>query len=135
MSNAFEGIGNLGMAPQLTIVDGLGEQNESRSVCNMRVYFDRQVPDRQDGGFKEKGGFWLSVDIWGFRADEAMRLLKKGSRIFVKGNLREESWTDESSGEVKTELRLSADSFFIDSLCVESLVLKNKRDVKSDAKS
>jgi len=133
MSNEFEGIGNLGMAPQLTIVDGLGEQNESRSVCNIRVYFDRQVPDRQDGGFKDKGGFWITVDIWGFRADEAMRLLKKGSRIFVKGNLREESWTDESSGEVKKELRLTADSFFIDSLCVESLVFKTKRDVNPNA--
>jgi single-strand DNA-binding protein len=133
MSNEFEGIGNLGMAPQLTIVDGLGEQNESRSVCNLRVYFDRQVPDRQDGGFKDKGGFWITVDIWGFRADEAMRLLKKGSRIFVKGNLREESWTDESSGEVKKELRLTADSFFIDSLCVESLVFKTKRDVNPNA--
>ncbi len=133
MSNEFEGVGNLGMAPQLTIVDGLGEQNESRSVCNLRVYFDRQVPDRPDGGFKDKGGFWLSVDIWGFRADEAMRLLKKGSRIFVKGSLREESWTDESSGEVKKELRLAADSFFIDSLCVESLVFKTKRDVNSNA--
>ncbi len=133
MSNAFEGTGNLGMAPQLTIVDGLGDQNESRSVCNLRVYFDRQVPDRQDGGFKDKGGFWVTVDIWGFRADEAMRLLKKGSRIFVKGNLREESWTDESSGEVKKELRLTADSFFIDSLCVESLVFKTKRDVNPNA--
>ena len=133
MSNEFEGIGNLGMAPQLTIVDGLGEQNESRSVCNLRVYFDRQVPDRQDGGFKDKGGFWITVDIWGFRADEAMRLLKKGSRIFVKGNLREESWTDESSGEVKKELRLTADSFFIDSLCVESLVFNTKRDVNPNA--
>lgn len=133
MSNEFTGVGNLGMAPQLTVVDGLGEQNESRSVCNLRVYFDRQVPDRQDGGFKDKGSFWLTVDIWGFRADEAMRLLKKGSRIFVKGNLREESWSDESSGEIKKELRLTADSFFIDSLCVESLVFKTKRDVNSNA--
>ena len=47
--------------------------------------------------------------------------------------MREESWTDESSGEVKKELRLAADSFFIDSLCVESLVFKTKRDVNSNA--
>ena len=133
MSNEFEGIGNLGTAPSLTKVGAAGGAGESHNVCNMRVYFDRQVQDSDaDGGYRDKGGFWLTVDIWGFRAEEAMRVLNKGSRIFVRGNMREESWTDESTGEVKKELRLSANSFFIDSMCVESLVFKSKRDVNSN---
>lgn len=132
MSNEFEGVGNLGTAPSLTKVGAAGA-GESRNVCNMRVYFDRQVQDSDaDGGYRDKGGFWLTVDIWGFRAEEAMRVLNKGSRIFVRGNMREESWTDESTGEVKKELRLSANSFFIDSMCVESLVFKSKRDINSN---
>ena len=132
MSNEFEGVGNLGTAPSLTKVGAAGV-GESRNVCNMRVYFDRQVHDSDaDGGYRDKGGFWFTVDIWGFRAEEAMRVLNKGSRIFVRGNMREESWTDESTGEVKKELRLSVNSFFIDSLCVESLVFKSKRDINSN---
>ncbi|MBT7436656.1 MAG: single-stranded DNA-binding protein [Gammaproteobacteria bacterium] len=129
MSNVFEGVGNLGQEPKLSKVDGHDENSDPRSVCNIRVYFDRQVPDKQDGDFKDKGGFWLSVDIWAFRADEAMRLLKKGSRIFVKGSMREVSWNDAESGELRKEIRLTADLFFIDSMCVESVVFKSKRDV------
>lgn len=133
MSNDFSGAGNLGTAPQLTKVNDPSGKNEPRSVCNMRVYFDRRVADKQEAsGFKDKGGFWLSVDIWGFRADEAMRLLKTGSRIFVEGSLREETWTDEKTGEIRKEMKLSADMFFIDSLCIESLMFKKNKRANGD---
>jgi len=122
MSSEFNGIGNLGVIPKLTSVDVLG--NGARNVANMRIYFDRQVPDG-DNGFKDKGGFWLTVDMWGFRAEEAVRLLNKGSRVFVKGILRQESWNDDK-GEERTEMRLTADYFSIDTLCIDSVIYKSK---------
>jgi len=123
MINQFQGIGNLGTAPVLSIVP-VGE--EQRKVVNMRVYFDRPVGEE----FKDKGGFWYSVDIWGYRAEEALRVLKKGSRVFLTGSLRQESWTDEG-GEVRSEQRLSADYFFIDSVCIESVKYREKNQEKS----
>ena len=121
MSNQFQGVGNLGVAPTLTAVNVAGE---ARKVANMRLYFDRQIA-KGDDGYADKGGFWLSVDMWGFRAEEAIRLLKKGSRVFVQGMLREESWKEET-GEERTALRLTVDYFAIDSICVESLQFKEK---------
>ncbi len=120
MINEFSGIGNLGKNPTLTsvVVDG-----ESRKVANLRVYFDRPVGE----DFKDKGGFWLSVDIWGFRAEEAIRVLKKGARAYFSGTMRMEEWTDEDSGEIRSEMRLSADYFFIDSMCVENVIYREKK--------
>ena len=125
MINQFQGIGNLGTAPVLSIVP-VGE--EQRKVVNMRVFFDRPVGEE----FKDKGGFWYSVDIWGYRAEEALRVLKKGTRVFLTGSLRQESWTDEE-GEVRSEQRLSADYFFIDSVCIDSIQYREKNQEKSTA--
>lgn len=126
MINEFCGIGNLGKNPTLVTVD---VESESRKVANMRVYFDRPVGE----DFKDKGGFWLSVDIWGFRAEEAIRVLKKGARAYFSGTLRMESWTDHETGEIRSEMRLSADYFFIDSMCVENVIYREKKQqVTSD---
>jgi single-strand DNA-binding protein len=122
MLNRFESIGNVGSNPKLSTVP-VGD--EQRKVVNMRVYFDRPVGD----DFKDKGGFWYTVDIWGYRAEEAMRVLKKGARIFVMGSLREESWADDS-GEVKSEQRLTADYFFLDSVCIENVQYREKNGTK-----
>ena len=119
MINEFSAIGNLGTSPTLTVVEVDGEP---RKVANMRVYFDRPVGQE----FKDKGGFWLTVDIWGYRAEEAMRVLKKSARVFMRGTLRQESWTDDA-GEVRSEIRLSAEYFFIDSVCVESIQFREKK--------
>jgi len=116
--NNFQGIGNLGNKPQLSLVP-VG--NEQRQVANMRVYFDRPVGK----DFKDKGGFWYTVDIWGYRAEEAVRLLDKGARAFFMGSLRQESWTDDD-GQVRAEQRLTADYFFIDSVCIETIHYRDK---------
>jgi single-strand DNA-binding protein len=123
MINDFSAIGNLGTSPILTMVEVDGEP---RKVANMRVYFDRPVG--QD--FKDKGGFWLTVDIWGYRAEEAVRVLKKSARVFMKGTLRQESWTDEAD-EVRSGIRLTADYFFIDSMCVESIQYREKKQTSA----
>ncbi len=127
MINEFSGVGNLGMAPVIESVEVSGEQ---RQVTNMRVFFDRPILDDKDGTYKDKGGFWLSVDIWGYRAEEAMRILKKGTRIFVMGSLREQMWNDES-GEERSSIRLSADYFFIDSVCIDSVTYKKNGQNKT----
>jgi single-strand DNA-binding protein len=120
MINAFKAVGNLGMAPTIKTTDESGNK-----VANLRVYFDRKVLDKQDEKYKDKGGFWLTVDVWGFRAEEAMRILKKGSRILVLGGLREVSWNDEN-GEERSEMRVTADYFFVDPVCIESIKYKDK---------
>ncbi len=122
MINEFIGIGNLGTAPILRTVT-VNEQ--PRTVADLRVYFDRRVGE----DFQDKGGFWVSVDIWGFRAEEAVRVLKKGARVFFMGTLRQEIWADDATGESRAGLRLSANYFFLDSICIETIDYRAKVQV------
>lgn len=125
MINHFSGIGNLGTAPTLRTVEVDGEP---RKVADLRVYFDRRVGEN----YGDKGGFWLNVDIWGYRAEEAARLLKKGARVYLSGTLRQEAWTDEPSQEARVEMRLSADYFFLDTICLESVQYRSKKTATRD---
>ena len=65
MSNQFTGTGNIGQAPALRTVK-VG--SEDRSVADLRIFFDRSIP-QDDGSFEDGGGFWLTVTVWGSRAE------------------------------------------------------------------
>lgn len=121
MSTLFSGTGNLGNAPILKYIE---VEDEQRPVADMRVFFDRRVK-QEDGGYADGGGFWVTVSIWGWRAEGAAKLLPKGARIFAHGRLREETWTDDRD-EQHTQLRLDADYLTVDLLCVEQLTVRGK---------
>lgn len=123
MSNRFEGRGNLGNDPVLKWVDMDGD--EKRAVCELRVYFDRQVRDGES--WKEQGGFWLNVNYWGKRGEQASKLLIKGCRVAVTGTLIQETWADKTSGEERQKLVLDADSVDLDLIRVESVNFTEKR--------
>jgi len=120
MSNEFRGTGNIGQAPTLRTVKVHGED---RSVVDLRVYFDRRIP-MKDGSYDDDGGFWLTVSVWGSRADNAFKLFSKGMRIEVIGALRLETW--ENDNEVRTEFRLTADKISIDPICLDSVTLRKR---------
>lgn len=122
MGNPFSGTGNLGTAPTLRRVASGGEERE---VAEMRVYFDRSVP-KQGGGFEDKGGFWLTVAVWGARAALAAKVLQKGARVQATGTLRQETWKDKDTGAGRSELRLTAETLGLDLACVESVEFKKR---------
>lgn len=130
MSNQFSGVGNLGQAPVLRTVQVDGED---RSVADLRVYFDRSVP-QDDGSFEDEGGFWLSVSVWGARAESAVKVLRKGARIQVDGQLREESWEDAEGAEHR-ELRLTASRIGIDPVCIESVTYRPRAGAPTEMPS
>lgn len=115
MSNTFTARGNLAAAPELktVIVNG-----EDRQVAEMRMYCDRPVPDG-DGGFKDKGGFWLNVSRWGAAGEHAARVLDKGYRIKVQGTLVNNEWSKD--GEDRSRLELVADDITLDLSRIESV--------------
>jgi single-strand DNA-binding protein len=104
MSNKFSGRGNLGADPELRYTAG----EDSEPVCSLRIFFDRPKPDG-NGGFEDRGGFWLDASLWGKRGEAAARLLRKGARVSVSGELYEEAWQDKDTGEDRRRLRLRAD--------------------------
>ncbi|MCA1851440.1 MAG: single-stranded DNA-binding protein, partial [Beggiatoa sp.] len=88
MSNHFAGRGNLGADPDLMHVEIGGEP---RAVAALHIYFGRPVPDG-DGGFTDKGGFWLPVNLWGPKAETIAKLLRKGARVRAEGTLVQDTW-------------------------------------------
>ena len=122
MANEFRGRGNLGTVPTLKHVEVEGEQ---RTVAQLRVYFDRSVPDG-DGGFVDRGGFWMDVSQWGPKAEIAAKVLTKGARVAVTGTLVNHEWTDKDSGEPRSRLEVQADHVDLDLLRVEAVRFRRK---------
>ena len=51
------------VVPPILFESGVAQVPDS-TVAELRVYFDRSVPDG-DGGFEDRGGFWLTANLWG----------------------------------------------------------------------
>lgn len=124
MSNEFRGTGNLADAPVLKTVMVKGEE---RRVAEMRVFFDDYKPDG-NGGFEQKGGFWLSASVWDQRGEQAAQLLRKGARVHVAGRLAEQEWTDKNSGEVRSAMALNADEVYLSMSRIEAVTFRQRRE-------
>ena len=105
--NEFIGEGNLGQDPDLKSVR-VGDEN--KDVANLRIYFDRRVPDGE-GNFEDKKGFWLNVEVWGDRATHIARLCAKGSRVAVIGSLMDDGY--EKDGQMMNAIVVRARSVYL----------------------
>lgn len=86
-------IGNLGRDPEVkTLSDGT-------KVANLSVATSERWTDKQSGEKKEKTE-WSRVVVWNERiADVAEKWLKKGSKVYVEGQLQTRKWTDKDGQE------------------------------------
>ncbi len=129
--NRFTGVGNLGDKPKHKTVP-IGD--EARDVLELRVYFDRPVPDG-DGSYTDKGGFWLNANLWGNRAKPLSELLDKGMRVRVEGTLIQETWEDKE-GEERSGMKLDLDSLALELVRVASIEMRPREgsaNAESDA--
>jgi len=122
MQSVFVGSGNLGADPTLRVVKVEGED---RSVCNLRVNFDRRRPSKDGKGWEDAGSFWASVSMWGRHAEMADKILRKGARVVVSGEIYQHEWTDENEGD-RVEMRITAESVSLDLMCVETVQYRAK---------
>ncbi|MDX2223911.1 MAG: single-stranded DNA-binding protein [Rhodospirillaceae bacterium] len=85
-------IGNLGRDPEVRTT-----QNGTK-VANLSLATSESWRDKQSGERKEKTE-WHRVVIFGNLADIAEKYLKKGSKVYVSGQLQTRKWTDQSGQE------------------------------------
>ncbi|EKY1962353.1 single-stranded DNA-binding protein [Cronobacter sakazakii] len=64
-------------------------------MANLRLATNESWRDKQTGEMKEKAE-WHSVVLYGKLAEVAGEYLKKGSQIYVEGQLRTRKWQDQS---------------------------------------
>lgn len=98
MQNIFIGKGNLGDSPELKTVRGA---NGDFDVASMRVMFGLYGRNAETGEVEQTGGFWRVVEIYGQKARDVARLLRKGSRVLVYGEERDFMATDGNGQKVQ----------------------------------
>lgn len=80
-------LGNLGQDPELRMTQG------GRAVMTIRMATSRTWRDRESHEQKEKTE-WHTVIVWGRRAEALNKILSKGSRIHVEGELETQKYDD-----------------------------------------
>ena len=88
-------IGNLGKDPEIRTM-----QNGNK-IANITLATSENWKDKTTGERKEKTE-WHRVVIFGNLADIAERFLKKGSKVYVCGQLQTRKWQDKSGQEKYT---------------------------------
>ncbi|MDP3548385.1 MAG: single-stranded DNA-binding protein, partial [Phreatobacter sp.] len=86
-------IGNLGRDPEIRRLNN-GEQ-----VCNLRLATTETWRDKASGERKERTE-WHQVVIFNDNLTKvAEQYLKKGSKVYIEGQLQTRKWTDQSGVE------------------------------------
>lgn len=98
MQNFFIGKGNLAHSPELKFLTGARGDFE---VATMRVMFGRYGQNKDTGEVEQVGGFWREVEIYGQKARDVARLLRKGNRVLVIGEERDFMARDAAGSEVQ----------------------------------
>ena len=62
---------------------------------------------------KDKPSDWFDVVAWGQSAERAADRLRKGSRVVVVGSLKQERWTDRTTGAQRSKVVVTAQSIEI----------------------
>jgi single-strand DNA-binding protein len=89
-------IGNLGADPEVRSTQSGGK------VVNLRLATSENWKDRASGERKERTE-WHRVVIFNDRLGEvAEKYLRKGSKVYVEGQLQTRKWTDQSGTEKYT---------------------------------
>jgi len=86
-------VGNLGADPEVKSFQNGGK------VCNLRIATSESWKDRNTGERQERTE-WHSVAIFSEGlAGVAERYLRKGSKVYIEGQLRTRKWQDQSGND------------------------------------
>ena len=94
-------VGNVGQDPEMRYMPSGG------AVCNLSIATSESWNDKQTGEKKEQTE-WHRVVLFGKLAEIAGEYVKKGTQLYIEGQLRTRKWTDQASGQERyaTEIRV-----------------------------
>ncbi len=86
-------IGNLGSDPEVR------HTQDGRAICNIRLATTESWRDKQSGERREKTE-WHSVVIFNEQLGKiAQQYLKKGSKVYIEGQLQTRKWQDNTGND------------------------------------
>ena len=121
--------GNIGGVPELRWQPGNEKSGgEARPLLKFTIKYDRLIKtNNPEHPYEDKGGFWINIDFWGRDAEALSKLLQKGMRVRIEGELRMDSWPDKDNPSVMlTGMALTASLISIMPQRVQSLILKER---------
>jgi single-strand DNA-binding protein len=78
----------------------------------------------QNNELKEEVNYF-DVNVWGNQAISCEKYLKKGSQVAVAGSLKQNRWNDQTSGQARSKVEITANS-------VQFLSMSNDMSQKQD---
>ena len=94
-------IGNLTRDPELRYTQG------GMAVTDLGLAVNRSFTNK-DGTKRDETTF-VSVTVWGRRAEVACEFLSKGRPVFIEGRLKYDTW--EKDGQKRSKLSVVAENF------------------------
>lgn len=85
-------VGNLGQDPEVRYLSNGG------AMANFNVATSESWKDKQTGEQKERTE-WHRVSVFGRLAEIAGEYLKKGSQVYIEGQLQTRKWQDQSGAD------------------------------------
>ena len=95
-------IGNLGKEPETKFFES-GKQLTTFSIAVSKSW----TKDRE----KREKTTWINIVCWEKTAELANQMLKKGSRVWIEGELENQDW--EKNGEKRISTQIVCNSFLI----------------------
>lgn len=106
--NLVQLMGRLTSDPELRHISSGTAVTELRMAVN-------KTWSNKDGDKKEEV-LYVDVTYWGKTAEIVCQYLRKGSSVYVQGSLKMDTWDDKTTGEKRSKIRVSGDTFqFLDS--------------------
>jgi single-strand DNA-binding protein len=103
MLNKVMLIGNLGRDPEVRSTPS-GQPVASFSVATNRKWKTREGDPREETE-------WHNIEVWGRQAEIAGQYLRRGSKVFVEGRIKTDSWDDKESGAKRYRTKIVCENF------------------------
>jgi len=100
-------VGNLGQDPEIKYTAG-GAAVTTLSIATSDSWKDK------DSGMEQERTEWHRVVLWRRLAEIAGEYLKKGSKVYIEGQLQTRKWEQEGQTRYTTEI-IARDMQFLDS--------------------
>ena len=95
-------VGNLGADPEIKYA------SNGNAICNLRVATSESWTDKT--GQKIERVEWHSVSIFGKIAETAEKYLRKGSKVYLEGQIKTDTWENQK-GEKQSKTKIVISGF------------------------
>ena len=117
---------------KVMLIGNVGRDPEIRHLANSSMV--ARFPLATSEKFKTKTGElqeqteWHNIVCWRNLAELAEKYIKKGSRLYVEGRIRTNSWVDKNSQEKRYSVEIFADNIVL----LDRISDENRRSRESD---